>query len=113
MAWPTCANCRFGLVLMPQSLLGPTVTVRANFAVVGADRAVHSYSMSLSKILPEVRTLSAADKLRLIRILAEEVDAEPDIAPLEHGRSYVVATPVFESGAAEALLCKLQNARPG
>ena len=66
--------------------------------------------MSLSEILPEVRTLSVADKLRLIRLLAEEVDAEPDIAPLEHGRTYAVATPVFEVGASDALLRELQNA---
>jgi len=70
----------------------------------------HVYSISLSDILPDVRELSAADKLRLIRILAEEVDAEPEIAPLEHGRSYVLATPVFEPGAAEALLRELRSA---
>ncbi len=69
--------------------------------------------MSLSEILPNVRGLSAADKLRLIRILAEDVDAEPDIAPLEHGRSYVVATPVFEPGAADALLRELRSASQG
>ena len=69
--------------------------------------------MSLSEVLPNVRSLSAVDKLRLIRILAEEVDAEPDIAPLEHGHTYAVATPVFESGAAEVLLRELQNAPQG
>ncbi len=69
--------------------------------------------MSLSEVLPDVRSLSAADKLRLIRILAEEVDAETDIAPLEHGRTYAVATPVFEAGAAEVLLRELQNAPQG
>jgi len=66
--------------------------------------------MSLSEILPNVRSLSAADKLRLIRLLAEDVDAAPDIAPLEHGRTYVVATPLFEPGAAEVLLRELQSA---
>ena len=59
--------------------------------------------MSLTEILPDVRSLSAADKLRLIRVLAEEVDLEAEVAPLEHGRTYTVATPVFEPGAAEAL----------
>jgi len=66
--------------------------------------------MSLSEILPNVRSLSAADKLRLIRLLAEDVDATPDIAPLEHGRTYFVATPVFEPGAADALLRELRSA---
>lgn len=35
--------------------------------------------MSLTEILPEIRTLSAADKLRFIRLLAEQVDAEGEI----------------------------------
>lgn len=59
------------------------------------------YSMSLAEILPRVRNLPPAEKLRLISILAEEVAA--DVAPLEQNRTYVVATPVFEPGAAEAL----------
>ena len=69
--------------------------------------------MSLADILPNVRSLAAADKLRLIRILAEDVDAGPDIAPLEHGRTYVLATPIFEAGAADALRCELENAPRG
>jgi hypothetical protein len=66
--------------------------------------------MSLNEIIPEVCNLSAADKLRLIRVLAEEVDVEPDVTPLEHGRTYVVATPTFEPGAADVLLRELQAA---
>ena len=62
--------------------------------------------MSLNELLPEVRELTAADKLRLIRILAEEVQA--DVTRLDAGRTYVVATPAFEPGAAEALLKELQ-----
>jgi hypothetical protein len=64
--------------------------------------------MSLAEILPEIRSLSAADKLRLIRFLAEQVDAEEEIAPLQHGRTYVVSTPVFEAGASEILQRELQ-----
>jgi hypothetical protein len=44
----------------------------------------------------------------LNRFLAEEVDAEGDIAPLEHGRTYSVSTPVFEPGASETLLAELR-----
>ena len=69
--------------------------------------------MSLAEILPEVRLLSAADKLRLIRLLAEQVDAEGDIAPLEHGRTYAVSTPVFERGASEILQQELTAASAG
>src|SRR5216684_826546 len=66
--------------------------------------------MSLAEILPSVRSLSAADKLHLIRLLAEQVDLGTDIAPLEHGRTYVVSTPIFEPGAAEILLRELEAA---
>jgi hypothetical protein len=66
----------------------------------------------LQKFYPDVRSLSAADKLRLIRLLAEQVDLDMDIAPLEHTRTYIVSTPVFEPGAAEILLRELGAASP-
>ena len=69
--------------------------------------------MSLAEILPNVRSLAAADKLRLIRILAEDVDAGPDIAPLEHGRTYIVSSPVFEAGAADILRRELEDTPRG
>lgn len=68
--------------------------------------------MTLSEIIPDARSLSAADKLRLIRILADDVDPEPEIGPLQHGRTYTVATPAFEPGAAEALRRELQAGTP-
>jgi len=74
-------------------------------------RAAWLVVMSLAEIIPNVRNLPAADKLRLIRILAEDVDAGPDVAPLEHGRTYVVSTPVFEAGAADVLQRELEDAR--
>src|SRR5258708_2337088 len=70
-------------------------------------------TMSLAEVLPNARALPAADKLRLIRLLADELDLEPDIAPLEHGRTYLLATPVFEEGAAATLLRELEAAAPG
>ncbi len=69
--------------------------------------------MSLADVLPNARALPAADKLRLIRLLAEELDFEPDIAPLEHGRTYFLATPVFEDGAAATLMRALEAAAQG
>lgn len=66
--------------------------------------------MSLAEVLPNARALPAADKLRLIRILAGEVDLEREIAPLEHGRTYFISTPVFETDAAAVLMRELENA---
>ena len=64
--------------------------------------------MSLAEILPHLRELTPEDKLRLIGILAEEVAA--DVGPLERERTYSVPTPVFEPGAADALLDELRAA---
>ena len=69
--------------------------------------------MSLAEVLPNARSLPAADKLRLIRLLAEELDLEPDISPLEHGRTYLLATPVFEEGAAAMLMQELAAGSQG
>ena len=67
--------------------------------------------MSLAEILPRLRELTTEDKLRLIRILAEEVEA--NVGPLERDRTYTVATPVFEPGAADALMDELRAASRG
>jgi len=68
-----------------------------------------SSDMSLTELLPVIRNLSAADKLRLIRHLAEQVDLEGEIAPLEHGRTYLVSTPNFAPGASEILQRELES----
>jgi hypothetical protein len=66
------------------------------------------FTMSLAEVLPNARALPAADKLRLIRLLADELDLDQDIAPLEHGSTYLIATPEFEQGAAAALMRELE-----
>lgn len=65
--------------------------------------------MTLSEILPLARLLSVADKLRLIRSLAVDIDNEDIGGPLEHGRTYTLQSPQFEDGAAEALLGVLEG----
>ncbi|MGO9203031.1 MAG: hypothetical protein ACLQM8_21135 [Limisphaerales bacterium] len=66
--------------------------------------------MSLAEIPPEIRSLPAAEQLRLIRLLAEQVDAEGGVAPLEHGWTCIVSTPVFEPGASGILQRELETA---
>ena len=39
--------------------------------------------MTLAEVLPAIQQLSATEKLKLIRILAEDLDREEDISPLE------------------------------
>lgn len=57
--------------------------------------------MTLAEILPAIRQLSAIEKLKLIRILAEDLDVAEDISPLEPFKTYDLPTPYnsFEAGA--------------
>lgn len=57
--------------------------------------------MTLAEVLPAVRRLSALEKLKLIRILAEDLDMAEDISPLEPFKTYDLPTPYdcFGSGA--------------
>ena len=66
--------------------------------------------MRLAELLPMVRQLSAPDKLKLLRILAEELDTNEDIAPLEPYKVYYLPTPYDSFGAGETLMQAMQSA---
>ncbi len=66
--------------------------------------------MKLTELLPMVRQLSAPDKLKLIRILAEELDTSEDISPLEPHKIYYLPTPYDSFGAGETLMQAMQSA---
>ncbi|MBP5975540.1 hypothetical protein HW132_23085 [Brasilonema sp. CT11] len=55
--------------------------------------------MTLTELLPAIRQLCARDKLKLIRILAEELDSDEDISPLEPFKTYDLPTPYNSFGA--------------
>ncbi|NOZ06631.1 MAG: hypothetical protein GXP41_09835 [Chloroflexi bacterium] len=59
--------------------------------------------MTLTGIVPAVRMLPALDKLRLIRILAEELEVAKEIFPFEAGKTYYLPTPYNSFGAAAIL----------
>lgn len=59
--------------------------------------------MPLTEIMPAVRTLSAYDKLRLIRILAEELEEDREMFPFEEEKIYSLPTPYDSFGAARIL----------
>ena len=65
--------------------------------------------MTLAELLPAVQQLPLAEKRRLIRILAEEVDGGEDIAPLVPHHVYELPTPYDTYGAAEVLLKALES----
>ena len=65
--------------------------------------------MTLAELLPAVEQLPAADKIKLIRILAQELDEAEDISPLVPYKAYELPTPYGTVGAAKALLQALQT----
>jgi hypothetical protein len=64
--------------------------------------------MTLTELLPAVRELSEADKLRLIRVLAEELETSKDISPLVPHKLYQLPTPYPMTGAGRALFSATQ-----
>ncbi len=62
--------------------------------------------MTLTEVLPVIRQLPTLDKLRLIRILAQELDMADAsrIFPFEPYKIYYLATPYNIFGAGKALM---------
>lgn len=60
-------------------------------------------TMTLIEILPMIRQLPAFERLRLIRILAEELETSEEIYPFEHDKTYMLPTPCNTFGAGQAL----------
>jgi hypothetical protein len=67
--------------------------------------------MTLAEVLPSARQLSAIEKLKLIRILAEDLDMAEDISPLEPFKTYDLPTPYNSFGAGAVLMEALQQSR--
>jgi hypothetical protein len=66
--------------------------------------------MTLTEILPTIRQLPVLDKIRLIRILAEELDIETNIFSFEPYKIYYLATPYNMFGAGKALMDAMRTA---
>ena len=60
--------------------------------------------MTLKELLPAVRELPPSDKIRLIRILAEELEQVEDVSPLEPNKIYYLHTPYDTLGAGKILM---------
>jgi hypothetical protein len=66
--------------------------------------------MSLLELLPSVRQLSIIEKLKLIRILVEDLEAAEDISPLQPFKTYDLPTPYNSFGAGAVLMQALELA---
>jgi flagellar basal body rod protein FlgF len=64
--------------------------------------------MSLAEVLPEVQALSRLDKIRLIQLLAQELERDED-GLIETGRSYPIWSPDRAFSAAATLLQVLED----
>lgn len=60
-------------------------------------------SATLNELIPIIRTLPTLDKLRLIRVLATELENMGDVFPLEVNKTYYLPTPYNSFGAAAIL----------
>ena len=60
--------------------------------------------MTLSEVIPAALQLSAIEKLKLIRILVEDLDMAEDILPLEPFKTYDLLTPYDSFGAGAVLM---------
>jgi hypothetical protein len=58
---------------------------------------------TLQEIIPVISMLTAFEKLKLIRILAQELEDNNDIFPFETGKTYQIETPFNLYGAADIL----------
>jgi hypothetical protein len=60
--------------------------------------------MTLAELLPAARRLSIAEKLKLIRILTEDLETAEGITPLEPFKTYDLPTPYDCFGAGAVLM---------
>ncbi|MBI4673801.1 MAG: hypothetical protein HY741_19310 [Chloroflexi bacterium] len=68
--------------------------------------------MLLTEVLPTVQQLSRNDKLHLVRILVDELDATNEIAPFEPNKVYHIYTPYNMYGVAHLLMEAFEKAKP-
>ncbi len=68
--------------------------------------------MSLAEVLPNIESLSRLDRIRLIQILAQQLERDP-AEMIEAGRSYPLPSPDRAFTAAAALLQALEEDKGG
>jgi hypothetical protein len=65
--------------------------------------------MTLAEVVPAARRLTAIEKLKLIRVLVEDLDIAEDIAPIEPFKNYDLPTPYDMFGAGAILMEALKQ----
>lgn len=67
--------------------------------------------MTFAEVLPEVKKLSPMEKIKLIRILAEDLDIPEDVSPLEPFKTYDLLTPYDNYGTGAVLMEALKQSK--
>jgi len=65
--------------------------------------------MTLAEVIPAARRLTAIEKLKLIRVLVEDLDTAEDIAPIEPFNTYDLPTPYDMFGVGAILMEALKQ----
>jgi hypothetical protein len=65
--------------------------------------------MTLAEVIPAARRLTAIEKLKLIRVLVEDLDIAEDITPIEPFKPYDLPTPYDMFGAGAILMEALKQ----
>jgi hypothetical protein len=65
----------------------------------------------LPELLPAIRSLTRADKLRVIELLAGDLAREENPPLLEAGNTYPIWTPLFAEEASAILLKELEKVK--
>ena len=65
--------------------------------------------MTLAELLTDVQKLSVIEKLKLIQILAKELETTENISPLEPFKTYDLPTPYDSFGAGAVLMKSLKH----
>jgi hypothetical protein len=60
--------------------------------------------MTLTELLPALKQLSIPEKIEIIRVLAEDLESQENIAPLEPYKTYYLSTPYNTFGAGAILM---------
>ena len=71
-------------------------------------------TVTLDEVIPTVLQLTTMDKVRLIRILAEQIEQPKQEAEsmLDPGKIYYLHTPTFADGTASQLMQLLEQSPP-
>lgn len=65
--------------------------------------------MSVTELLPALKTLSRAEKLKVMQFLVQELATEEEVSPLQAGVTYQVWSPLNSHKAAQALATLLED----